>query len=57
MAGICGGLMARGLSPLEAARLGSYAMGLAGQQCYEANGPGFMPTDLGNFISKIFGNK
>ena len=57
LAGICGGLMARGLSPLEAARLGSYAMGLAGQQCYEANGPGFMPTDLGIFISKIFGNK
>ena len=57
LAEICGGLMARGLSPLEAARLGSYALGLAGQQCYEANGPGFMPTDLGNFISKIFGNK
>jgi len=45
------------LSPLEAARLGSYAMGLAGQQCYEANGPGFIPSDLGIFISKIFGNK
>ena len=57
LAGICGGLMARGLSPLEAARLGSYAMGLAGQQCYEANGPGFIPSDLGIFISKIFGNK
>ena len=57
LAGICGGLMARGLSPLEAARLGSYTLGLAGQQCYEANGPGFLPSDLGIFISKIFGNK
>ena len=57
LAGICGGLMARGLSPLEAARLGSYTLGLAGQQCYEANGPGFIPSELGIFISKIFGNK
>ena len=57
LAGICGGLMARGLSPLEAARLGSYAMGLAGQKCFEAYGPGFIPSDLGIFISKIFGNK
>ncbi len=57
LAGVCGGLMARGLSPFEAARLGSYVMGLAGQQCYEANGPGFIPSDLGIFISKIFGNK
>lgn len=57
LAGICGGLMARGLSPFEAARLGSYVMGLAGQQCYEENGPGFLPSDLGIFISKIFVNK
>ena len=57
LAGVCGGLMARGLSPLEAARLGSYVMGLAGQKCFEANGPGFIPTDLGIFISKILGNK
>ena len=28
LAGVCGGLMARGLSPFESARLGSYVVGL-----------------------------
>ena len=57
LAGVCGGLMARGLSAFEAARLGSYVMGLAGQNCYDVNGPGFIPSDLGIFISKILGRQ
>ena len=57
LAGVCGGLMARGLSAFEAARLGSYVMGLAGQNCYDVNGPGFIPSDLGIFISKILGQQ
>ena len=57
LAGVCGGLMARGLSPFESARLGSYVIGLAGQQCYEEIGPGFIPSDLSVFISKILGKK
>ena len=57
LAGVCGGLMARGLSPFESARLGSYVIGLAGQQCYEEIGPGFIPSDLSVFISKVLGKK
>ena len=57
LAGVCGGFMARGLSPFESARLGSYVIGLAGQQCYEEIGPGFIPSDLSVFISKILGKK
>lgn len=55
LAGVCGGLMARGLSAFEAGRLSSYVLGLAGQMCYEEIGAGFIPTDLALYISKIFG--
>jgi len=55
LAGICGGLMARGLTAFEAGRLSSYALGIAGKMCYDEMGPGFIPTDLALCVSKIFG--
>jgi len=53
LAGFCGGLMAKGLSNFEAARLGSYSIGKAGELCYEEFGAGFLPTDLATCVSKI----
>ena len=55
LAGVCGGLMGRGLSAFEAGRLASYVIGLAGEKCFEENGPGFIPSDLALSVSKIFG--
>ena len=55
LAGVCGGLMGRGLTAFEAGRLSSYVLGLAGEMCYEENGPGFIPSDLALCVSKIFG--
>ncbi len=47
--------MGRGLSAFEAGRLASYVIGLAGEKCFEENGPGFIPSDLALSVSKIFG--
>ncbi len=55
LAGICGGLMARGLTAFEAARLGSYVIGLAGEMSFEEHGSGFLPSELALCVSKIFG--
>ena len=55
LAGVCGGLMGRGLSAFEAGRLASYVIGLAGEKCFKENGPGFIPSDLALSVSKIFG--
>jgi len=52
LAGFCGGLMAKGLSAFEAARLGAYSLGKAGELCYEEFGAGFLPTDLATCVSK-----
>ena len=57
LSGLCGGLMAKGLSPFEAGRLASYALGKAGELCYEDYGVGFLPTDLGICLSKILAMK
>ncbi len=53
LSGVCGGLIARGLTPFEAARLGAYSLGKAGETCYEEIGSGFLPTDLALFLSKV----
>ena len=53
LAGVCGGLMAKGLTPFESSRLAAYSMGLAGEHCYNNVGPGFLPTDLAASISMI----
>ena len=53
LAGVCGALMAKGLTPFESARLAAYSLGKAGEYCYEEIGSGFLPTDLALFLSKI----
>ena len=57
LSGLCGGLMARDLSPFEAGRLAAYALGKAGELCFEEYGVGFLPTDLGLCISKVLSRK
>ena len=55
LAGICGALLGKGLTAFECGRLASYVFGLAGERCYNENGPGFIPTDLALSVSKILG--
>jgi len=57
LSGLCGGLMAKGLTSFEAGRLAAYALGKAGELCYEEYGAGFLPTDLGLCISKLLVRK
>ena len=53
LAGACGALMAKGLTPFESARLAAYSLGKAGEKCNQKIGPGFLPTDLALSLSKI----
>ena len=53
LAGVCGGLMAKGLTPFESSRLAAYSIGLAGEHCYNNVGPGFLPTDLAVSLSMV----
>ena len=53
LAGVCGALMGKGLTPFESARLAAYSLGIAGEICYEVIGSGFLPTDLALSLSKV----
>ena len=53
LAGFCGSLLAKGLSPFEAGRLASYANGIAGEKAFQKYGSGFLPTELSLMLSKI----
>mgnify|MGYP001600656597 FL=1 len=53
LAGFLGTLLAKGLTAYESGRLASYSLGLAGEMAYNEIGPGFLPTDLGLFLSKV----
>jgi len=53
LAGMCGALLGKGLTAFESGRLASYVFGLAGERCYDENGPGFIPTDLALTVSKV----
>ncbi|HTT25607.1 MAG TPA: bifunctional ADP-dependent NAD(P)H-hydrate dehydratase/NAD(P)H-hydrate epimerase, partial [Thermoplasmata archaeon] len=46
LSGVLGALLARGLSPWEAARLGTYWAGEAGHRVAATRGPGLLATDL-----------
>ncbi|MCI4366697.1 MAG: NAD(P)H-hydrate dehydratase, partial [Thermoplasmata archaeon] len=46
LSGVLGALLARGLSPWEAARLGTYWTGEAGHRVAASRGPGLIATDL-----------
>ena len=53
LAGICGGLIARGNNPLEAAQAGSYINVRAGQIAAESKKDGLLATDLIEVIPKV----
>ena len=53
LAGLCGALLAKGLTPFESGRLAAYSIGLAGESAYQEFGSGFLPTDLALSLSKI----
>lgn len=53
LAGFCGSLLAKGLTPFEVARLASYTFGIAGERSFQEYGAGFLPTDLALVLSKI----
>ena len=53
LAGFCGALLAKGLTPFESGRLAAYSIGLAGESAYQEFGSGFLPTDLALSLSKI----
>ena len=55
LSGLCGGLMAKGLTAFETGRLATYVLGKAGELCYSDYGAGFLPTDLGICLSKVLG--
>jgi len=46
LAGVVGGLMAQGLAPIDAARLGAYWIGDAGQRAAELHGYSTIATDV-----------
>ncbi|MEM3738394.1 MAG: NAD(P)H-hydrate dehydratase, partial [Thermoplasmata archaeon] len=46
LAGICAGLIAKGCTPYQAARLGAFISGLAGDAAFEKYGYSLLPTDM-----------
>jgi len=53
LAGICGALMARGVSPFSAAQVGAYINGKAGELVSEKEKEGLLATDLIEAIPKV----
>jgi hydroxyethylthiazole kinase-like uncharacterized protein yjeF len=53
LAGIAGALMARGISPFQAAQAAAYINGLAGQMAAKKFGEGMMATDLIEAIPEV----
>ena len=56
LAGICVSLLAQGLTPFDAATLGAFINGLAGEEAYHHFGNGFSATDLVSFIGNVIKN-
>ncbi|HID71893.1 MAG TPA: NAD(P)H-hydrate dehydratase [Thermoplasmata archaeon] len=56
LSGICGGLLAQGLAPLEASALGAYINGKAGELAFESKGRSMKATDVAAFIYKALKN-
>jgi len=53
LAGICGALLARGFSPLEAARAAAFINGKAGELAAKKFGEGVLASDIFSLIEKI----
>jgi NAD(P)H-hydrate epimerase len=56
LAGLIGGLMARGLKPFDAACVGAYLNGISGSMAYKEKGDSLLPTDLLNYLPKAISN-
>ena len=46
LSGVCAALVAKGLGPFDAARLGAWLVGKAGEVAAARNGPGLLATDV-----------
>lgn len=53
LTGICGALLARGISPLEAAQVASYINGRAGELASKKYGEGVLASDIFEFIPEV----
>jgi len=53
LSGICGGLLAQGLSPLAAASLGTYINGRAGELAFQKKGKSMKATNVAKKIHKV----
>ena len=53
LAGICAGLLSQDLSAFDAASLGAFVNGLAGDEAYKVKGNGFSATDLVSYIGSV----
>ena len=53
LAGICAGLLAQDLSAFDAASLGAFINGLAGDKAYDVRGNGFSATDLVSYVGVV----
>ena len=53
LAGICAGLLAHGLNSFDAACLGAFINGLAGERAFDEKGNGFSATDLVSYIGGV----
>lgn len=56
LAGAVGGLMAKGMDPFNAARLGAYITCRAGGEAFEEKSWGLMPEDISECFSKVLIN-
>ncbi len=57
LAGVVAGLLAKGLTPFDAARLGSYLLCRAGELAFEDVGWGLMPEDISDSIQDVLKGK
>ena len=55
LAGVVGALLAKGLNPFDAARLGVYMTCRAGEMAFEDHGWGVLPGDIKEYISRTMG--
>lgn len=53
LAGICGSIMARGISPFDAACASAWINGAAGDMALKKIGPGFFVSEMLDFIPKV----
>lgn len=56
LAGICASLLAQGLDSFDAAALGVFINGLAGEEAFKDKGNGFSATDLVSYIGSVMKN-